>query len=115
MRKNTFGALALVLAFAIVVVACGDDNTTTTSGGGATTGGTYRIETDGIAYTSGGDPSGEYLGISFGIFSNLLGRTLLTYYHTDGAQGNALAPDLATDFPEISADGRSIFAFVPKM
>ena len=128
MRKNTIGALALLMAFALVLAACGDDSggsttttaaTTTTSGGTTTTGavttttgggtgpqvgGTYRIETDGIAYTSGGDPSGEYLGISFGIFSNLLGRTLLTYYHTGGADGNALAPDLA-DFPEISADG----------
>jgi peptide/nickel transport system substrate-binding protein len=106
LRKHTFGALALLLAFALVVTACGDDDaTTTTGGGGVTTGGTFRMETDGIAYTSGGDPSGEYLGISFGIFSNLLGRTLLTYYHTDGAQGNALAPDLATDFPVISEDG----------
>ena len=101
MRKNTYGALALVLAFALVVAACGDDD----GGGGTDTGGTYRMETDGIAYTSGGDPSGEYLGISFGIFSNLLGRTLLTYYHTDGAQGNALAPDLAVGMPEISEDG----------
>ncbi|MFH1103472.1 MAG: ABC transporter substrate-binding protein, partial [Actinomycetota bacterium] len=73
-------------------------------GTGPQVGGTYRIETDGIAYTSGGDPSGEYLGISFGIFTNLLSRTLLTYYHTGGADGNSLAPDLA-DFPEISADG----------
>jgi hypothetical protein len=44
-------------------------------------GGTYRAETDGIAWTSGGDPTGEYLGIAFGLFSNLLGRTLLTYPH----------------------------------
>ena len=107
MRKNTFGALALLLSFALVVVACGDDDatTTTTAAGGVTTGGTYRMETDGIAYTSGGDPSGEYLGISFGIFTNLLARTLLTYYHTDGAEGNTLAPDLAEDFPVVSEDG----------
>jgi peptide/nickel transport system substrate-binding protein len=39
------------------------------------------------------------------MFSNLTARTLLTYYHTGGAQGNSLVPDLATDFPEISADG----------
>ncbi|OFW65559.1 MAG: hypothetical protein A2Z12_03100 [Actinobacteria bacterium RBG_16_68_21] len=118
------------MAFAMIVAACGDDSaettttaaatsttsgaTTTTAAGETTTsagttgpqpGGTYRIETDGIAYTSGGDPSGEYLGISFGIFTNLLARTLLTYYHTGGANGNSLAPDLAVDFPEISDDG----------
>ena len=117
-------------SLALVAAACGDDeveeSTTTardhhhrrrdhhhrrgrppptTTTAPAATGGTYRMETDGIAYTSGGDPSGEYLGISFGIFSNLLGRTLLTYYHTGGANGNTLVPDLAADFPEISADG----------
>src|SRR3990170_51966 len=113
LRKRTLGVFALLLAFALVVAACGDDSATTTSGATSTTGGTagpavggtYRIETDGIAYTSGGDPSGEYLGISFGIFTNLLARTLLTYYHTDGAEGNTLVPDLATDFPVISEDG----------
>jgi len=118
LKKRTIGALALVLAFALVVAACGDDEgettttaaPTTTAPEGTTTapttgGGTYRMETDGIAYTGGGDPTGEYLGISWGILSNLLSRTLLTYYHTDGALGNTLVPDLAADFPEISEDG----------
>jgi len=107
LSKKAIGALALVLSFAMIAAACGDDTATTTTSatGGDMTGGTYRMETDGIAYTSGGDPSGEYLGLSFGIFTNLLARTLLTYYHTDGAKGNSLVPDLATDFPEISADG----------
>ncbi len=110
MSKKAIGALALVLSFALIAAACGDDTagsttTTTSAAGGPTTGGTYRMETDGIAYTSGGDPTGEYLGISFGLLSNLTARTLLTYYHTDGAKGNTLVPDLATDFPEISDDG----------
>ena len=121
MKKRTIGAMALVLAFSLIVAACGDDEgdttttgaattttgaeTTTTAPGGIQTGGTYRMETDGIAYTGGGDPTGEYLGISWGILSNLLSRTLLTYYHTDGAEGNTLVPDLAVDFPEISEDG----------
>jgi peptide/nickel transport system substrate-binding protein len=130
-RKRSIGVLTLLLAFALLVAACGGGGdassstttvagstttgtgptttaatTTTTFGGtGPAVGGTYRMETDGIAYTSGGDPSGEYLGISFGILSNLLTRTLLTYYHTSGAQGNSLAPDLAAAMPEISADG----------
>ncbi len=122
-RKIKLSVLAVVLA--LVAAACGTaaeettttagtgDQTTTTAGGGdATTttaagegGGTYRMATDGIAYTSGGDPSGEYLGISFGIFTNLTSRTLLTYYHTSGDQGNSLVPDLAVDMPEISDDG----------
>lgn len=107
-----FPAIALFVVVAMVGVACGGDDD---DGGGATgpdeqtgeiqTGGTYRIETDGIAYTSGGDPTGEYLGLSFGIFTNLLQRTLLSYYHTSGELGNSLAPDLAEDFPEVSGDG----------
>jgi peptide/nickel transport system substrate-binding protein len=113
-RYLTFTALVLTLA--LVAAACGGDDDdgdgdgaatgpteTTGEDGGVATGGTYRIETDGIAYTSGGDPTGEYLGLSFGIFTNLLQRTLLTYYH-DGERGNELVEDLA-DFPEISADG----------
>lgn len=109
--------LVLLAALALVAAACGDDDDgdgdgggatgpteTTGEDGGVTTGGTYRIETDGIAYTSGGDPTGEYLGLSFGIFTNLLQRTLLTYYH-DTERGNELVTDLATDFPEVSEDG----------
>jgi peptide/nickel transport system substrate-binding protein len=110
-RGRTLPAIALFVVVAMVGVACGGDD----GGPGETgpdgqtgevqTGGTYRIETDGIAYTSGGDPTGEYLGLSFGIFTNLLQRTLLSYYHTSGELGNSLAPDLAEDFPEVSGDG----------
>ena len=132
MKKRTIGALALVLALSLIVAACGDDGGATTTTGAATTtgaettttgaettttgaettttvpdvtGGTYRIETDGIAYTTGGDPTAEYLGLAWGILNNLLSRTLVTYYNTSGAQGNTLVPDLAVDFPEISDDG----------
>lgn len=130
MRRKLITVGALFLAFALVAAACGDDEgeTTETTAGTETTaatettgatettaatettepavaGGTYRMATDGIAYTSGGDPTGEYLGISFGIFTNLTSRTLLTYYHTSGDLGNSLVPDLAVDMPEISDDG----------
>lgn len=113
---TTAAAATTTTAAGATTTAAGD--TTTTAAGATTTaaetttsteppvaGGTYRIETDGIAYTSGGDPTGEYLGLSFGIFTNLLARTLLTFYHTSGANGNSIAPDLAVDFPEISDDG----------
>jgi peptide/nickel transport system substrate-binding protein len=127
LRKKTIGALVVLLVFAMLVASCGDDEgesttttgaATTTSGGETTTtggetttttaapsGGTYRIQTDSIAYTGGNDPTGEYLGIAFAILGNLTSRTLLTYYHVGGAQGNTLVPDLAVDFPEISDDG----------
>src|ERR671919_616068 len=106
-------AIALFVVVAMVAVACGGDDYEGGAGqtgpDGATgeiqTGGVYRIETDGIAYTSGGDPTGEYLGLSFGILTNMLDRTLLTYFHTSGENGNSLTPDLAEDFPEVSGDG----------
>jgi peptide/nickel transport system substrate-binding protein len=109
-RRPGYAATALSVVFALIIAACGSNGDDTNSpGGGApsgpATGGTYRMETDGIAYTSGGDPTGEYLGIVFGIMSNLLDRTLLTYDHTGGASGNELVPDLATDLPEVSPDG----------
>lgn len=110
-RGRFFSAAALLVVLAMVSVACGGDGdgdgavaTGPTDTGEIQTGGTYRIETDGIAYTSGGDPTGEYLGLSFGILTNLLDRTLLTYFHTSGENGNSLTPDLAEDFPEVSAD-----------
>jgi peptide/nickel transport system substrate-binding protein len=110
MRKRFVSAGALLTVLMVIATACGGDEPTappgtTTPPGGIQTGGTYRMETDGIAYTSGGDPSGEYLGLSFAIFTNLLDRTLLTYYHTGSGKGNELVPDLAVDFPEVSTDG----------
>ena len=111
MRKGHFFPVTVLLVVLVMIgAACGgdgDDGGTTGPAGDtvAEGGGTYRVETDGIAYTSGGDPTGEYLGLSFGILSNLLDRTLLTYYHSGDERGNSLVPDLAEDFPEVSADG----------
>jgi peptide/nickel transport system substrate-binding protein len=110
-RKGHFFPVSVLLVVLVMIgAACGgdgDDGGTTGPTGDtvAEGGGTYRVETDGIAYTSGGDPTGEYLGLSFGILSNLLDRTLLTYYHSGDERGNSLVPDLAEDFPEVSADG----------
>jgi peptide/nickel transport system substrate-binding protein len=106
-----FSATILFVVLAMIGVACGGDGDDGGPGeptgvtGDIQTGGVYRIETDGIAFTSGGDPTGEYLGLSFGILGNLLDRTLLTYFHTSGENGNSLVPDLAEDFPEVSQDG----------
>lgn len=110
-RGRVFSATVLFVVLAMIAVACGGDGDEDGAGeptgpaGEIQTGGTYRIETDGIAFTSGGDPTGEYLGLSFGILTNLLDRTLLTYFHTSGENGNSLTPDLAEDFPEVSPDG----------
>jgi peptide/nickel transport system substrate-binding protein len=74
----------------------------------AAAGGTYRLEWGGsFNFTDGFDPTGEYLGDAFGIYSNLLVRTLVGYNHVKGAPGNVLVPDLATDLGKISNGGKT--------
>jgi peptide/nickel transport system substrate-binding protein len=77
-----------------------------TSGEEAETGGVYRVDWEAsFNFTNGFDPTGEYLGEVWGIYSSLLIRTLVGYRHTAGAAGNELIPDLATDLGQASADG----------
>ena len=64
----------------------------------AAAGGVYRVEWESsFDFTGGFDPTGEYLGEAFGIYSNLLVRTLVGYNHVAGAPGNVVVPDLATE------------------
>src|SRR5688572_20967333 len=56
-------------------------------------------------FTSGFDPSGEYLATSFGFMGQALIRTLTNYRHVEGEPGNEVLPDLAAAEPEISEDG----------
>jgi len=76
-------------------------------GGEGEKGGTVRYEFEEFSYTSGFDPSGEYLGNAWGLYSNLLIRTLMGYKHMAGAPGNEVVPDLAAEDPEISEDGKT--------
>jgi peptide/nickel transport system substrate-binding protein len=72
----------------------------------AAAGGTYRSEWNGsFDFTAGFDPTAEYLGSAFGIYSNLLVRTLIGYNHVGGAAGNVVVPDLATNLGTVSKDG----------
>jgi peptide/nickel transport system substrate-binding protein len=94
----------------MIAAACGgNDNTAnpTDSGSGAVaTGGTYRTATQEFGYTDAFDPTGEYLGSAWGLYGQLLLRGLMTYNHKSAdLGGNDPIPDLATDPPEISADG----------
>ena len=69
-------------------------------------GGVYRVDWEAsFNFTNGFDPTGEYLGEVWGIYSSLLIRTLVGYRHTAGAAGNELIPDLASDLGEVSPDG----------
>ena len=56
----------------------------------AQAGGVFRVEWESsFDFTDGFDPTGEYLGEAFGIYSNLLVRTLVGYNHVAGAAGNS--------------------------
>ncbi len=110
-KRKSLAFLALLLCMSLIAAACGGDDEEepsaedTTEESSDLTGGTLLAETADFGFTSAFDPSGEYLGVAWGLYSNLLTRTLVTYNHVAGAEGNVLVPDLATDLPEISEDG----------
>jgi peptide/nickel transport system substrate-binding protein len=123
---------AAVLALAALVAGCGSkksssSSTTTTSssggGGGSNSGssvvgsgtldngssakgGTYTIGWEqSFGFTNNFDPTGEYLGNAWGLYSNLMLRALIGYKHQPGAAGNQLIGDLATDVPKPTDNG----------
>ena len=79
----------------------------TTSGSGSVQikGGTYRTAIEDFGFTGAFDPTGEYLGSAWGLYSDMLLRTLMTYKHIEGTDGDALVPDIAAANPDVSADG----------
>jgi peptide/nickel transport system substrate-binding protein len=96
-------ALAACVLAAVVEAKSGRD-----SGSQVARGGTYRVEWESsFDFTDGLDPTGEYSGQAFGLYSNLLVRTLVGYNHVAGAAGNVLVPDLATNLGVISDAGRT--------
>jgi peptide/nickel transport system substrate-binding protein len=76
-------------------------------------GGTYRLAQTDFGFTSAFDPSGEYLGTAWNIYSNLMLRTLVSYPFTAGSAGNEPVPDLATEVPE-PTDGGTVYTFTLK-
>jgi peptide/nickel transport system substrate-binding protein len=111
--------LLVVVAFAVLAAGCGSKKksattTTTSSGGGGNSavgsgtldngsskkGGIYRIGWEqSFGFTNNFDPTGEYLGNAWGLYSNLMLRSLVGYKHLPGAAGNETIGDLATDVP----------------
>jgi ABC-type transport system substrate-binding protein len=104
--KRSSRVLAAVAVLAIVAAACGgggdEGASPTTEPGGK--GGTYRTAIEDFGFTNGFDPTGEYLGTAWGLYSDLISRTLVTYKHIAGVPGDEIVPDIAESW-ETSADG----------
>ena len=111
---------AAVVALAALAAGCGSkkkasSSTTTTtsssssgavvgsgsfSSGSPAKGGTYTVGWEGsFGFTNNFDPTGEYLGNAWGLYSNLMLRALVGYKHQPGAAGNDTVGDLATEAP----------------
>jgi len=101
--KRTARLLAVLGVLAIVAAACGGNEKAKVSPG-VKKGGTYRTAIEDFGFTNGFDPTGEYLGTAWGLYSDLLLRTLVTYTHTGGIPGDAIKPDIASKW-ETSSDG----------
>jgi peptide/nickel transport system substrate-binding protein len=94
------------VAVAASVVAIGGSAKTQVSAGG-----TLRVGWEqSFGFTDTFDPTGEYLGDAFGIYSSLLVRTLVGYNHVPDAAGNQLVPDIATSVPTPTKGG-TVYTF----
>jgi peptide/nickel transport system substrate-binding protein len=104
--RRTSRLFAIVGVFAIVATACGGggEEQASPTGGAAAKGGTYRTAIEEFGFTDAFDPTGEYLATAWGLYTELLLRTLVTYSHTAGVAGDEIKPDIAESW-ETSADG----------
>ena len=114
MKTRKIAAIAAAAACAVVAVTAiagaktMQSQTSAAQRGDAARGGTYRVDWESsFDFTSDFDPTGEYSVQAFGLYSNLLVRTLVGYNHVAGPAGNALVPDLATSLGAISNGGRT--------
>jgi len=103
--------VAAVAFVGLVAAACGGNSTPTATGTPSASGGEIpqggvlkmAIEAD---VDKAFDPAKEYSTLSFEPFRCCLLRTLLTTNGQDAAHdGDVIQPDLATDLPQVSADG----------
>jgi peptide/nickel transport system substrate-binding protein len=114
--------LAVLVALAVLAAGCGSKKSSsdTSSGSSSSTagasksfdngkpekGGVYRVGWEqSFGFTNNFDPTGEYLGNAWGLYVNLLMRSLVGYKHQPGAAGNELIGDLATDVPDPTDNG----------
>jgi len=110
-RRVFAGPLAFLAVLALIGAACGGGTTAGSpspggsSGGSVQKGGVYRTAIEDFGFTGAFDPTGEYLGNAWGLYSELLLRNLVTFKHVKGVAGNQIVADLATDTGQASADG----------
>jgi peptide/nickel transport system substrate-binding protein len=109
MRNNLRRVVFVVAALAI---AGGVGTTIGSAASGkqdtAKAGGTYRVGWEAeFGWTDAFDPTGEYLGNAWALYSNLLIRTLVGYNHVSGAAGNKIVPDLAKTLPKPTNGGKT--------
>ena len=113
MRNRRFAAVVLAVAMAAMTVAATTASARPQQAGATQTkkaaaGGVFRTEWESsFDFTDSFDPTGEYLGEAFGIYSNLMVRTLVGYNHVAGAPGNVVVPDLATNTGDITNGGKT--------
>jgi peptide/nickel transport system substrate-binding protein len=108
--NNPFRRLTLIVgvvaAFAVasaVGASAHTTNASTIKAGGTLTLGWEQS----FGFNDNFDPTGEYLGDAFGVYTNLLIRTLVSYKHTAGAAGNVIVSDIATSVPKPTNGGKT--------
>ncbi len=109
MRKHVRKVVLTAAAFAIAG-SVGATIGSATSGKKDTVkaGGTYRVGWEAeFGFTDAFDPTGEYLGNAWALYSNLLIRTVVGYNHVSGAAGNKIVADLATSVPKATNGGKT--------
>src|SRR6478735_5114722 len=96
-RRKAVALIAVASVFAVIAAACSNNNNTgggsspsSSSAGQVKKGGVYRTAIEDFGFTGAFDPTGEYLGTAFGLYSQLLLRNLVTYKHILGAPGDAI-------------------------
>jgi peptide/nickel transport system substrate-binding protein len=105
LRKVVLAIAALAIAAGITVAAstAASKKTDTVKAGG-----TYKVGWESsFGFTDAFDPTGEYLGNAWALYSNLLLRTLVGYNHVAGAAGNVIVPDIATSVPKPTNGGKT--------
>ena len=109
MRKHLRKAVIAITVVALATaVAATIGSASSSKNGAAKKGGTYRVGWEGsFGFTDNFDPTGEYLGNAWGLYTNLLIRTLVGYTHQPGGAGNKPVPDLATSVPKPTNGGKT--------